>query len=266
METDNNNNRSGRAALASETLAALAVGYYTLRDGRRIEIAATLQQCVAGTKLVLPESLSLLVDAADATPRGFASTRIEVVNEPTLNGIRRLRQDSAASIAALNFASAKNPGGGFLGGSQAQEESLARSSGLYASLSAIPDYYEYHRAQGSALYSDRVVWTPDCPIFRDDAGALLDEPHSAAFLTCAAPNAGAVHQNAPEDTPLIAPTLRRRAECVLAVAAAEHCDQHEQAREDADQADDGVQNREGMHRHSDDHDFAPFFVIDCRGG
>jgi len=40
----------------------------------------------------------------------------------------------------LNFASAKNAGGGFLGGSQAQEESLARSSALYATLMVRPEF------------------------------------------------------------------------------------------------------------------------------
>ena len=34
-------------------------------------------------------------------------------------------------VGVLNFASAKNPGGGFLNGSMAQEESLAIASAMY---------------------------------------------------------------------------------------------------------------------------------------
>jgi uncharacterized protein (TIGR02452 family) len=121
----------------------------------------------------------------------------------------------------LNFASAKNPGGGFLSGSQAQEESLARSSALYASLMEAWTFYERHREGSSMLYSDAMIVSPDCPIIRDDDGALLPEPHAATFITSPAPNAGAAEQNRPEEVPQIPAVLERRAEFVLAVAAAE---------------------------------------------
>lgn len=39
-------------------------------------------------------------------------------------------------VAALNIASAKNPGGGFEHGALAQEESLCRSSSLYHCIKA----------------------------------------------------------------------------------------------------------------------------------
>jgi hypothetical protein len=52
---------------------------------------------------------------------------IQVTAESTLEAARRLGGD----VACLVFASARNPGGGFLNGAQAQEESLARSSALY---------------------------------------------------------------------------------------------------------------------------------------
>ena len=145
-------------------------------------------------------------------------TAIEVANETTLAGIARLLDSSGGPVAALNFASAKNPGGGFLGGSQAQEESLARSSALYASQQRAVDFYERHRTSPSLLYSDAMILSPACPIVRDDDGTLLDEPRSAAFLTCAAPNAGAIAANRPQERPAIPETLERRAELVLALA------------------------------------------------
>jgi hypothetical protein len=42
----------------------------------------------------------------------------------------------------LNFASAKNPGGGFLSGAMAQEEAMAASSGLYSTQLPHETYYQ----------------------------------------------------------------------------------------------------------------------------
>jgi hypothetical protein len=69
---------------------------------------------------------------------GTEPTHIEVTGESTLAAAARLAK--TGPVLALNFASAKNPGGGFLSGAQAQEESLARASTLYASLQGQPLY------------------------------------------------------------------------------------------------------------------------------
>jgi uncharacterized protein (TIGR02452 family) len=121
-------------------------------------------------------------------------------------------------VAALNFASAKNPGGGFLNGATAQEESLARSSALYASLLTAPEYYERHREMSSALYSDTMILSPNCPIIRDDDGWLLDEPLLVGFITSPAPNAG-VARNCAREFNQIPSIIARRSEYILALAA-----------------------------------------------
>ena len=142
-----------------------------------------------------------------------------MVNETTLAGISRVLADGKGPVAALNFASAKNPGGGFLNGSQAQEESLARSSALHSSLLQAWEFYERHRASPSLLYSDAMIWSPDCPIFRDDDGTLLDEPQLVSFITSPAPNAGAIADNRPAELVHIPEAFRRRSEYLLALAA-----------------------------------------------
>lgn len=139
--------------------------------------------------------------------------------ESTLQALIRLHRGGAPGLACLNFASAKNAGGGFLGGSQAQEESLARSSALHPCLISVPKYYETNRACRSGLYTDWMIWSPEVPFFRDDDGALLEVPVLASVITAPAPNAGAVAKNQPRDLPLVEHTLRRRAERVLALAA-----------------------------------------------
>ncbi|MBI3228871.1 MAG: TIGR02452 family protein [Burkholderiales bacterium] len=127
---------------------------------------------------------------------------------------------SAEPVLVLNFASAKNPGGGFLSGSQAQEESLARSSGLYASQMQAWDFYERHRANPSCLYSHAMIYSPACPVFADDDGHLLEQAQLLSFVTSAAPNAGAVASNHADDLPLVPVVLKERAELVLTLARA----------------------------------------------
>jgi uncharacterized protein (TIGR02452 family) len=211
-------NRSQRVSTAQETVAIVGGGRYVARDGRQVDIADGVRRCSAATRYYLPAEVARLREQVLAMPAEFGETAFEVVNETTLSGIARVTADGGRP-AALNFASAKNPGGGFLNGSQAQEESLARSSALYASLMTAWTFYERHRASSSLLYSDAMIVSPDCPIFRDDDGTLLPEPHAATFITSPAPNAGAAEQNRPEEIPQIPEVLARRSELVLAVAA-----------------------------------------------
>jgi uncharacterized protein (TIGR02452 family) len=140
--------------LATQTVEIVERGSYTSASGRNIDIAASVRSCLDATRFFPPEELAQLRDEVLARPIETAATRFEVVNETTLTGIARVLADGQGPVAVLNFASARNPGGGFLSGSQAQEESLARSSALHASLLRAWDFYERHRAMPSSLYSD----------------------------------------------------------------------------------------------------------------
>jgi uncharacterized protein (TIGR02452 family) len=200
---------------AQETVAIMERGGYTAPSGRTVSIADDLARAVEGTVLYRPGEL----DALLAGPPGGEAvrTRVEVTGETTLAAARRLC-GGAADPLALNFASAKNPGGGFLNGAHAQEEGLARSSGLYASLRSAREFYDFHRAQRDLLYSDHMIYSPGVPVFRDDAGRLLDEPYGVAFLTSPAPNRGAIRDGTAAAR--IPEVLRLRARKVLAVALA----------------------------------------------
>ena len=217
-------NRESRARLAGDTLRILETGTYVGPSQRAVDLSSTIARCLDATRAYAEDDVRVLREtsrgSADADSAAAASTSgIEVVNETTLAGLAALHEDAGVPVAVLNFASAKNPGGGFLGGSQAQEESLARSSALYASLSRCEAFYATHRASRSLLYSDAMILSPHCPVFRDDDGTLLDAPRIAGFITCAAPNAGAIAANRPDESPLIEETFVRRAEGVLALAA-----------------------------------------------
>ena len=109
-------------------------------------------------------------------------------------------------------------------GAQAQEESLARSSGLYPSLLQGQPYYHYHRSHRNLLYSDHMIYSPRCPVFRSDDGALLEQPYLVDFITSPAPNAGALRRNTPRLAVKLEAVLRERAAKVLALAIHQRCD------------------------------------------
>jgi uncharacterized protein (TIGR02452 family) len=180
-------NGGDRKAIARDTVVACEAGGYTNRAGERVELAALIADAVDGTRVVDRGAVAR-VDIP-----GDRAGAIEVTDESTVEAILRLA--GTAAVGVLNFASAKNPGGGFLGGAQAQEESLARASALYPCLCACnDDFYARNRHHGSALYLDLAIISPDVPWFRDDTGAWLPAPVLATVITCPAPNLSALRQ------------------------------------------------------------------------
>lgn len=206
--------------IATETLAAFDKGSYTSPKGEQIELSALLGACLEGTHHYQPEDFAALSAQTSRRSSAGTATTFAVSPETALQGAARLTHSGGFQrIGVLNFASARNPGGGVLRGARAQEESLARSSALYLSLLRCPEFYAFHRALDTCLYSDRMIYSPRCPVVRDDAGQWLSAPYLVDFITSAAPNAGAIMRNEPRNRPQIGPTLRERAGKVLALAA-----------------------------------------------
>lgn len=121
---------------------------------------------------------------------------ISVSLERTLESAYRLHSEyKKERIGVLNFASATNPGGGVIRGSNAQEESICRSSSLYPCLTTPDlqrDYYAYHKAQNNPLYSDACIFAPGVIVFKTDNGLpelrAEKEWFSVDVISCAAPN------------------------------------------------------------------------------
>ena len=211
-------NREIRKGWAKETVSICEAGFYIAPSGKRVELKPQIEAAAKGTILYSPENLPTLKEN-----RPTSATVIEVINETTCNALARLVR-AGGHVGCLNFASARNPGGGFLTGAQAQEEALARCSALYPCVLRAPQYYERNRANRSAIYLDLVIHSPLVPFFRNDVGTLLEQPILASVITAPAPNAGAVLQNEPKNAAAIEPALRRRAELVLTVAHAHGID------------------------------------------
>ena len=195
-------------AIALETVSIVERGGYASPTGGLVEIRDDVLRAVSGTRLYLPSD-PLPEPGIEAAPV------IEVTTESTLEAGRRV----GPGAAALVFASARNPGGGFLNGARAQEEDIARASALYECLRSVPEFYAYHRAESDLRYSDRVIYSPDVPVFRYGQ-RLVDRPYPLSMLTCAAPNRGAIALNQPHLLDGVGSALNVRAERVLRVAAA----------------------------------------------
>ncbi|MFO0659281.1 MAG: TIGR02452 family protein [Polyangiaceae bacterium] len=120
--------------IAEENLTLVERGSYTGPSGSAVPLRDLVDASVRGTVLYRPNDFdSLPLSSPSTSPR-----RIEVTAETTANAARRLYESGARHIALLNFASARNPGGGFIRGAKAQEEDLARCSALYQCLMTQP--------------------------------------------------------------------------------------------------------------------------------
>ena len=206
--------RSDAARQGREVLEILAASGYCAPSGRRVELGERIERARAATRDYPP-------DAPVEAPSGRRTnaTELRVVNGTSLSSARRIAERGSVPFV-LNFASAKNPGGGFLGGARAQEESLARSSALCPCLEKSA-MYAHHRAQRDCLYTSWMVHSPAVPVFRDDeTGALLESPYDVAFLTAPAPNAKCVLARAPDRAAEIVRAMEERVARALAIAAA----------------------------------------------
>lgn len=203
-----------RKYIAKETLTILEKGYY-IHENKKIEVANLTKQSILDTFTISPEKWED-IEKKDIL-LNENQTIIEFKNLSTIQALQE--QKSKDKIAILNFASAKNPGGGFLGGASPQEESLARSSSLYASLTKDWTMYEYNRSQTSFLYSDYMIYSPNTVFWFDDEGATLAQPILADVITSPAPNKGAMlHRERPNEIQEIEEVFSKRIKKVLHIA------------------------------------------------
>lgn len=100
-----------------------------------------------------------------------------------------------STVTILNFANYFYPGGGFMSGAMAQEESLCHNSLLYPILKNQPEWYEYNRQHpNKGLYEHRALYTPNVPFW--DIG----EEKCANVITAAAPNVYTMQATPEENT------------------------------------------------------------------
>jgi uncharacterized protein (TIGR02452 family) len=202
--------------IAEQTLQTLNTGYYENKNGSQVNIKELVEECVNNTRLYLPQELEYLADKL-VIEHSF-DTKYEVTNETSLDACRKISGEKRKNLMCLNFASAKNPGGGFLGGAVAQEESIARASALYLSLLNAKEYYSFHKRQNTSLYSDHMIYSPLVPIFKFEDGDLMDEAICVNIITSPAVNAGAIEKNETSKIPLIKEVMNTRVQKLLTLS------------------------------------------------
>lgn len=195
------------AELGHSAVEAAQKGFYLTKANQKVSWLAAVQLACAA-KLSIPPDATLPSHERVL----FTLTNVQVTNETTFGAALRLIAQGARPLA-LNFANGIHPGGGFLRGARAQEETLCRSSALYLTIVDDP-MYEAHRKRPHQDATDWAIYSPDVPVFRSDEGTALEQPWPLSILTCAAPFAPAIGQ------PQAGDLLQKRIQRVLAIARA----------------------------------------------
>ncbi len=211
------NNRETRKQIAEDTLDILRKGFFYNSSGEQIDISDLQDKAESLTKVYTPEETDALLEKL-SVENIEGRTKIKVINQPTLEAVRELIAEGSKDVICLNFASAKNPGGGFLGGSQAQEESIARSTGLYNCQIKTKGYYETNRNIKTCLYTDYMIYSPFVPIIKDEEGNNVNKKEYCAIITAPAVNKGVVKNNEPEKLSEVESIMKRRIKKVLAIS------------------------------------------------
>jgi len=165
--------------------------YYQCENNKTL--IESIEKSKKFTKLYLEGNKFIL----DKTTIKSEDYNIIITADRTLDAVYKyyISKNIKGKIGILNFASAKNPGGGVFSGARTQEESLCRASTLYPCLNTEflqDNYYSYHK-NIKKDYSDRVIYIPDVIVFKSDNDVFsqtLEENkwYKIDVISCAAHN------------------------------------------------------------------------------
>ncbi|MDU1890142.1 MAG: TIGR02452 family protein [Dysgonomonas sp.] len=180
---------------AKQTIDIIEKGYYEV-NGLKIDISSLVKDSVDNSVIYTEDFFEREEKALKKMVENKNNQTIITVRNCTTMQAAEGEINEGGHIACLNFASAKNPGGGFLNGAKAQEESLSRGSALYPTQTKFfKEMYEHNRSRDTYLYSDRMIYSPQVVFFKDDNEELLEKPYLMDVLTSPAVNIGAIEQN-----------------------------------------------------------------------
>jgi len=166
----------------AETLQIIEDGHFVVND-HDCDISGDIEFSIKNSEFIPKEAFKKAELKHLDNP-----TRILHVNHSTLQCVAWFARNGIKNPFVLNFASAKEVGGGWKKGALAQEEAICRCSALDPCISQfMEEYYLPHRAERDALYTHRMIYSPNVPIFRNDF-LELHKPLHCSILTSPAPN------------------------------------------------------------------------------
>lgn len=214
-------NREKRKEIAEETLSISKEGYYATIEGDELRFDPVFY---SESEFWSQEYLELLTEKWGSIPpiQPIQNPEIVYMNENVVDTIFRLKADGEdmGKTCILNFASAKNPGGGFLVGSMAQEEALAYCSTLYVSQVGSP-YYKENQLNPSKMYCDNMLFSKTL-FFRDSNFELVKDPIETNVLTAPAVNMGQIKKKG-QDPEKAAQVMKCRMGYVLDLMLEKEC-------------------------------------------
>lgn len=201
-----------RILTALETIQITTQGYYqkgnvkiSLSKGRRRDF---------GQVILYPPGALEKPQAGWSKDSSATPCKIQVLDCDSLTAAIGLTKP-----LVLNFADAFVPGGQFLYGAKTQEESLCRSSTLYASLSSpkAAEMYRYNKAHPSPVDSDYMLLSPEVCVFRGTDRSFLDKPYYLSVISAAAPDRCTRAARVPQEE--LDRVIKRRLRNLFTVAA-----------------------------------------------
>lgn len=164
---------------AYEIMIITSVKKYKNKDGKNVELSSSIKKSKRDSYFYNGETL------VPVSRNNNFKTKIVVLKETTTGAIiEEYNKNPNSNVFALNFANATTPGGGFLVGHSAQEESIFRNTTIIPSIFKNTKMYSYNILHyNKQLYHDKMIVSKSISVIRGNDGNLIESPAVASFIT-----------------------------------------------------------------------------------